>query len=248
MTNHHDYNAQICHVLDCNKKGCLFATTICLQTSQNDELDGSDTGSLNSSEGGDDDDVEQVSPGDVLCDLWSAKHQLTNFFMKVAMESTVGNSLPPWTIIAGLIAIHLNVESTHQCQSVDDVTEDFGLPDLCGALADYVNAWGGHMRRNSMYLVVQGSQVLISFFNLQIWHKVCLQQKLYHLPNKLEPMFTVSTHPPDQTWKYGQYDAAILQVDLAHQWPLSGLTGMLFFYSKSVALTQHLLGHSIILV
>ena len=251
MTNHHDYDAQICRVLDHDEKCCLFATTLHLQMSQNDELDGLDTGSLNGSEGGDDDDVGQVSLGDVLRDLWSTKHQSTNFFMKAAMESTVGNSLPPRTIIAGLTAMHLNVEPTHQRQSIDDVAEDFGLPDLCGALANYVR----HQRRphEKKFHVFGGARQLgldaeLPFSDLQIWHKVHLQQKSYHLLNELGPMFTVNAHPPDRTWKYSWYDATILQVDPAHQWPLSSLTGTLFFYSKTVALTQNLLGHSFVLV
>ena len=182
---------------------------------------------------------------------WETSCESTNFFMKVAMESTVGNSLPPQTIIAGLTAIHLNVEPTHWHRSVDDVAENFGLPNYCGALADYVRCQRQpyekkfHVFGSARWL---GLDAELPFSDLQIWHKVCLQQKLYHLLNELEPMFTVNAHPPDQTWKYGWYDAAILQVDLAHQWPLSSLTGMLFFYSNSVALTQNLLGHSIVLV
>ncbi|KAI6037268.1 hypothetical protein BKA83DRAFT_4120792 [Pisolithus microcarpus] len=43
--------------------------------------------------------------------------------------------------------------------------------------------------------------------------------------SSLEPMFTINAHLPDHTWKYGHHDAVILQVDVHHEWPASGLTG-----------------------
>jgi hypothetical protein len=38
--------------------------------------------------------------------------------------------------------------------------------------------------------------------------------------------FTVHACPPEQTWKYGCYDGALLNVDEAHAWPGSGFAGM----------------------
>ena len=151
MTNHHDYDAQICCTLDHDEKCHLFATVIHLQTSQNHDPGDLDIARLNGNEEPEGDhDVGNVSQGDILGDLWSAKCQSTDFFKvaaNVANESTVVNSLPPWTIIAGSIAIHLNIELMHHCQSIDEVTEEFGLPDLCGALADYMRHEGQPHRR-----------------------------------------------------------------------------------------------------
>ncbi|KAH0839465.1 hypothetical protein J3R83DRAFT_272 [Lanmaoa asiatica] len=134
MTNHHDYDAQICCTLDRNEKCHLFSTAIHLQMSQNHNSDDLDIARLNGSEVPEDDhNVGDVSQGGILADLWSAKHQSTNFFKVVASaasESTVENRLPPQTVIAGPIAIHLNVEPIHRHRSIDEVTEEFGLPDL----------------------------------------------------------------------------------------------------------------------
>ena len=97
MTNHHDFDAQICHALDCDEKYHLFATAIFLQTSQNHNLDDLDIARLNSSEEPEGDhDVGDVSQ----IDIWSVKHQSTDFFkivVHVANDSTVITSLPPWT-------------------------------------------------------------------------------------------------------------------------------------------------------
>ena len=38
--------------------------------------------------------------------------------------------------------------------------------------------------------------------------------------------FMIYAHPPNHKWKYGRYDAAILQVSEGHSWPLSSLAGM----------------------
>lgn len=92
-----------------------------------------------------------------------------------------------------------------------------------------------------------GPHAKLPFSELQVWHNVHLQQKSYHHWNELGPMFTINTHPPDWTWKYGQYDGAILQVDLAHQWPPTGLTGMIFLH-EYIHFILNCLGHSVILV
>jgi hypothetical protein len=205
MTNHHDYDAQICRALNHDEKCRLFATAIHLQTSQNhnlDELD--DIARLDGSEEPEGDlDVGDISQGHILGDLWSAKRQSTNFFKvaaNAASESTSGNSLPPRTIIAGSIAIHLNIEPTHCCQSIDEVAEEFGLLDLRGALANYVRHEGQPHRRKSHTFGGprrSGPDAELPFSELQIWHKVHLQQKSYHYPKELGPTFTVNAYPPN---------------------------------------------------
>ncbi|KAF8415527.1 hypothetical protein L210DRAFT_3616586 [Boletus edulis BED1] len=261
MTNHHDYYAQICCTLDRDEKRRLFATAICLKTSQNQEddskLDGTDEDKVDDADNSDDADVERVddntSPTNVLADLWSPKRQSTNFFkvaVKAADEPTARNSSPPRTIIAGSVAIHLNIEPTHRRRSIDEVAEEFGLPDLRGALADYVSRQGQPRQRTFHTFSGprrSGPNAVLPFTELQVWHKVRLQQKSYHRANELGPTFTINAHPPNRTWKHGRYDAAILQVDQAHQWPLGGLTGTLFLHKKP-SINSKLLGHSVVLV
>lgn len=231
MTNHHDYDAQICRALDRDEKCRLFASAICLITSQNQDLDKSDIVIPDDTEEDHIDNADNVSQRDVLADLWSPKRQSTDFFKVATKTASESTSFPPRTIIAGSTAIHLNIEPVHRRQSVDEVAEKFSLPDLRGALADYVSREGWQNRRKFHTFGGRRRSVAdaeLPFSELQVWHKVRLQQKPYHSPNELGPTFTVNAHPPDRTWNHGRYDPAILQVDQAHQWPLSGLTGKLF--------------------
>ena len=70
ITNHHDYDAQICHVLDCDEKYRLFATVIHLKMSQNHNPDDLDIARLNGSEEPEGNhDVGDISQGDILGDL-----------------------------------------------------------------------------------------------------------------------------------------------------------------------------------
>ncbi|KAF8548025.1 hypothetical protein OG21DRAFT_1489716 [Imleria badia] len=210
MTNHHDYDAQICRALDRDERCRLFNATICLQTTIGDH-----DNTINDDD--EDEDTGEILPADVLRDIWTTKRQSTNFFEVTHKASSV--IFPPHTIIAGSIAIHLNVEHIHCRRSIEEVAEQFGLPDLHAALADYVN----RERRPSQKKFHRfgsarqsGPDADLPFSELQIWHK-------------------------DQTWKFGRYDAAILQVDQDHQWPLSGLTGHpVVLSSMPIFLTEQL--------
>ncbi|KAI6011849.1 hypothetical protein BKA83DRAFT_4501481 [Pisolithus microcarpus] len=65
----------------------------------------------------------------------------------------------------------------------------------------------------------------LPFKYLQIWYKVHIQQRDYHDRTSTASTYTIHAKPPNGHWKYGRYDAAILQVDEGHDWPDSGLTG-----------------------
>lgn len=103
----------------------------------------------------------------------------------------------------------------------------FELPDLCGALADYIH----HKQNFPQNLHTFGGQrrspadAYLPFKDLHVWYNVCLQQKAYHEPSVVAHTFTVHAHPPDCSWKYGLYDAAIMNIDNQWQWPSSGLQG-----------------------
>ncbi|KAF8424247.1 hypothetical protein L210DRAFT_3615138 [Boletus edulis BED1] len=216
MTNHHDYDAQRCR---------LFNTAIRLQTTIGDH---DDTTISDDDDEGNHEDSGDICPAEVLRDIWTAQWQSTNFFEVAHRASNV--DLPPRTITAGSTAIHLNVEPIYRRQSIEEVARQYALPDLRAALADYVKRERRPSQRkfhtfgNARW---SGPDADLPFSELQIWHKIHLQQKSYHLPNELGSTFTINAHPSDRdrTWKFGRYDAAILQVDPAHQWPLSGLMG-----------------------
>jgi hypothetical protein len=230
MTNHHDYNAQICRTLDRDEKCRLFATALRLLM----PATAPGNATLDSNEDDDPKDVDDNGPGNALDDLWSATSRSSDFFKIAFQEATAPTpekKFPTRTIIAGPTAIHLNIEPNHRRLSVDQVAEAFRLPDLRGALADYVrrdvkpslktfHTWGG-ARRSS-------PDAELPFSELQVWHKVRLQQKSYYFPETTAQTFTVNARPPDRTWTFGRHDAAILQLDQSQHWPLSGLTGMSF--------------------
>ncbi|KAF8120747.1 hypothetical protein EV363DRAFT_1188133 [Boletus edulis] len=225
MTNHHDYDAQVCRALDRDERCRLFNTAIRLQTTIGDH---DDTTISDDDDEGNHEDSGDICPAEVLRDIWTAQRQSTNFFEVAHRASNV--DLPPRTITAGSTAIHLNVEPIYRRQSIEEVARQYALPDLRAALADYVKRERRPSQRkfhtfgNARW---SGPDADLPFSELQIWHKIRLQQKSYHLPNELGSTFTINAHPSDRdrTWKFGRYDAAILQVDLAHQWPLSGLMG-----------------------
>ncbi|KAG1748826.1 uncharacterized protein EDB91DRAFT_1078972 [Suillus paluster] len=60
-----------------------------------------------------------------------------------------------------------------------------------------------------------------------VWFKVHVQQALYHSTLIIPPALTINASPPNATWKYGHYDAAIFTVDdtRCEEWPTSGLKG-----------------------
>lgn len=232
MTNHHDYDAQVCRALDRDERCRLFNTAIRLQATTNNH----DDTTLDNDNRGEHEDADNIVSENVLRDIWSTNRQSTNFF-KVAHQAS--NNLPPHTIVSGSSAIHLNVEPVHRRQPIDAVAEQFGLPDLRAALADYVKRERRPSQKKFHTFGARQPAVdtNLPFSDLQIWHKVRIQQKSYHDPSELGSVFTVNAHPPDAdpTWKFGRYDAAILQVDQAHQWPLSGLTGMLLFFRRKLS-------------
>ncbi|KAF8432493.1 hypothetical protein L210DRAFT_3650411 [Boletus edulis BED1] len=196
MTNHHDYDAQVCRALDRDERCRLFNTAIRLQTTIGDH---DDTTISDDDDEGNHEDSGDICPAEVLCDIWTAQRQSTNFFEVAHRASNV--DLPPCTITAGSTAIHLNVEPTYRRQSIEEVARQYALPDLRAALADYVKRERRPSQRkfhtfgNARW---SGPDADLPFSELQIWHKIRLQQKSYHLPNELGSTFTINAYPSDR--------------------------------------------------
>ncbi|KAI6022462.1 hypothetical protein BKA83DRAFT_4464045 [Pisolithus microcarpus] len=163
-------------------------------------------------------------------DIWTLKQKVTNFFdvaaqLLAALPGSVPR--PPRTFIAGSTAIRLNYDPSLKRIPIDTVAEQFGLPDLRGALGDYLNREGNVAQNFHTFGGQRRSppDVHLPFKELDVWYKVRLQQKTYHDSSEITPMFTVHAHPPDRSLKYGRYDAAIMNIDNCWQWPSSGLQG-----------------------
>ncbi|KAG1857132.1 hypothetical protein F4604DRAFT_1590006, partial [Suillus subluteus] len=211
-TNHNNYDAQICWFLDWNEKSAASSTI---------DVDSDVRGP-----GVDEADLQTVAD-----DLWELSHTVTDFFkMAQQVSSDIKAAKPPCTFLVGTsTAIHLNFDASIQCILVDVVAEKFSLPDLRGALADYVEREG----RTGLptFHKLEGPHCAqpdapLPFDDLRVWFKVHIQQGSYH-GQSTPPALTVNASPPSATGKYGCYDAAIFTVDdtKLNQWPASGLKG-----------------------
>lgn len=180
-------------------------------------------------------DVDEAHLQAVQDDLCGPKRVVTNFFRKAEQASSnIKVAGPPRTFVVSATAIHLNFDPSIRRIPVDVVAEKFSLPDLRGALADYIQQEG----TTSQKFHSLGGQrrappnAPLPFNDLMVWFKVHMQQALYHSPSIIPPALTVNTSPPSATWKYGHYDAAIFAVDdtINEEWPASGLKGTFFKY------------------
>ncbi|KAI5986479.1 hypothetical protein EDD15DRAFT_2373187 [Pisolithus albus] len=106
--------------------------------------------------------------------------------------------------------------------------EEFSLPDLRGALADFlshekirgvdsVHPIGGGPRRAA-------ENAELPFEHIQIWFKLRLQTVEVHT-NSVLPAQTIFASPPKGDWQYGRYDSVVVNTDRAKNWPASGLQG-----------------------
>ncbi|KAG1790414.1 uncharacterized protein HD556DRAFT_1446143 [Suillus plorans] len=234
-SNNINYDAQICWFLDRREKCRNFqiATSIIAHTQSQSQASTSrttDASSEHHDESHDEDphaDKSNLQTG--LDDLWGPKRVVTDFFKKAEqLSSDIEVARPLRTFVVGAAAIHLNFDFSIRRIPVDVVAEKFSLPDLRGALADYIQREG--MAQNVHSLRGQRRALPdapLPFNDLMVWFKVRVQQASYHSPSITPPALTVNAHPPSATWKYGRYDAAIFTVDDTgrEQWPTSGLKG-----------------------
>ena len=255
MTNNMNYDAQICHTLDRDEKCRLFNIAISLNQQARHTEDGDELDLEGENNDRQDDNDENIG---LVEELWSPHHKETDLFataeqLLVAPLGT--HPSPPQIFVIGSKAFHLNHEPSIRHISIDDAAQNFNLPDLRGALGDYLNREGAFTRNFHVFGGPRRSpcNVPLPFKELHIWYKVCLQQKSYHDLSTLGSTFRIHARPPAQTWKYGHYDGALLNVDEAHAWPSSGLASM-----QVITMISHMqglhgnnlnhAGHSVILV
>ncbi|KAI9570110.1 hypothetical protein HD554DRAFT_2246976 [Boletus coccyginus] len=223
-TNNHNYDSQICRCLDRYEKCRLFDTALALHAAVSPDGEGHDSDKES------DNGVIEEDTRNVLDSIWAPARRVSNFFdIATRLSSSPLNSVPTplRTFKARSTAIHLNYDASRRHVPIDDIAEMFELPDLRGALADYLlheqnfphnlHTFGGQRR--------SPPDAYLPFGGLHVWYKVRLQQKVYHDPSTVAPTFTVNAHPPDSSWKYGRYDAAVMNIDDQWQWPSSGLQG-----------------------
>ncbi|KAI5988816.1 hypothetical protein EDD15DRAFT_2172157 [Pisolithus albus] len=233
-TNNQNYDSQICRTLDRDEKCRLFSTAVSLseRTDTHNSLagDDSETDVLDHSDPNMADSAGDDAIGNILQDLWSSDRSPICFFdsaEKLSNAPLGSVPRPLRTLAIGRTALRLNYKPSIRRISIDDAADTFSLPDLRGALSDYLNREGsfcqnfhsfGHQRRSS-------PNSPLPFNDLHIWFKVRVQQRTYFDSTKFSSAFTINAHPPDRHWKFGRYDAAILNTNPQYKWPLSGLAG-----------------------
>ena len=108
--------------------------------------------------------------------------------------------LPFRTIVQGNTASHLVRDLTMKTMSIEYAMELFNLPDLHGALADFLT-W----LNNSDSFYVGGLRIgdcnsPLPFNDLQVWTKMQVQNRSYFPPHQVLPPHTINVSPPSGSW------------------------------------------------
>ena len=131
------------------------------------------------------------------------------------------------TIVQGDTALHLTRDPTMKTMSIEDVMKTFNLPDLHGALADFL------IRLNNDDPFQIGGRRIgnvnspLPFDNLQVWTKVQAQNRSYFPPHHILPPQSINACPPSGSWTYGHSDVVLINTDDGKVWLQSGLEGRL---------------------
>ncbi|KAI6009068.1 hypothetical protein BKA83DRAFT_4505299 [Pisolithus microcarpus] len=231
-TNNKDCSSQICRHLDRVEKCWMFDTAIHLRRAT---VAGFSSSAIERDEDRSDgevgyaaDDADEAGEA-ILNNLWAPKQSPSDFF-DIAAKHVVSTALSSSllrTFTRGSTAFHLNLRPSLRRLSVDSAAEKFAIPDLRSALGDFLALHSCDGRRIQPFGRTRQSaqDTPLPFKYLQIWYKVHIQQRDYHDRTSTTSTYTIHAEPPNGHWKYGRYDAAILQVDEGHDWPDSGLTG-----------------------
>jgi hypothetical protein len=142
--------------------------------------------------------------------------------------------LPFRTIVQGDTALHLTRDPTLKTMSVKDVMEKFNLPDLHGALADFLTQVNDKNHFNIGGRRIGNLNSPLPFDNLQVWTKVQVQNRSYFRPHHILPPQSINASPPSGSWTYGHSDVVLINTDNGKVWPQCGLEGSFYLSSMYV--------------
>jgi hypothetical protein len=133
--------------------------------------------------------------------------------------------LPFRTIVQGNTALHLARDPTMKTMSIEYAMESFNLPDLRGALADFLT----RLNNNDPFYIggrrIGDHNSPLPFDDLQVWTKMQVQNRSYFPPHQVLPPQTINVSPPSGSWTYGHSDVVLINTDDDKVWPHSGLEG-----------------------
>jgi hypothetical protein len=139
--------------------------------------------------------------------------------------------LPFRTIMHGETALHLTRDPAMKTMMISDVMDKFNLPDLCGALADFLDRVNDEQPLKIGSRRAANADSPLPFNHLQVWTKVQVQNCSYHAPHSILPPQTINALPPSGVWTSGRYDVVLINTDRNKVWPQSGLKGALSYIS-----------------
>lgn len=218
--NNQKYEAQICRSLDRTDKICRFELAI----------------SLRDSSIMDDDDenwIDDTDTNPTPASVFIPRRKLVDYFQKADRLSCgqIPNApLPYRTFYNSSTAFHLTRDPTYGKLSVDSAATQFGIADLCPALADYLRRVSVTRSNVLPTSTISGRQIsqprcVLPFESLQVWSRVRIQQKQVHAPSRVSDPRALLAEPPSEEWSLGHFDTALINTDFNYQWPASGLLG-----------------------
>jgi hypothetical protein len=236
-SNNQNLEPQICRHLDRREKCRQFDLATAIATAGVD-FGARDPSDEESDSEGEDEPSLLLNKTSSLLDhidpvmrLTGTQHLVPNYFRtsSLLLAGQFPNAPTPFRTFTSLdanIAFHLNRDPEGRQLSVDDAAIKFQLQDLRPALAAYLH------RRTSTSLAIGGKRPklihnTLPFDKIQLWNKLRIQSRSFHDSDKILVPETVNAAPPDAHWKRGRGDAVLVNFDAQHQWPSSGLEGML---------------------
>lgn len=152
-TNNNDYDPQICHHLDRLEKLQRFEIATTLKSHVVDPgTEAEDEGGKEEEEGTVCNEEEPTDSRTALLEELNCTRVTTNYFNKAKDITTLSRQAstypgPPRTFTTSNVAIHLNYNPTHTRMKLDDVSDNFNIPDLRHTLSAFLQC---DMRNGNM--------------------------------------------------------------------------------------------------
>ena len=172
--------------------------------------------------------VSNIRP--VSTDLLAGTRLVSNYFEEAESlnRGEYPNAPQPFrTFSVASLAFHLTRDTSFKQMSVDDAAIMFQLPDLCPALADYLQ-WVKTSQVPDLLIGGRRVSVLgckLLFDKLQVWSRIRIQTKSVHHPHEINLLQTLNVCPPNNQWPHGRYDKVLVNINREFSWPKSRLKG-----------------------
>ena len=137
---------------------------------------------------------------------------------------------PPRVFSRGDTAFRFSCDPSLKQISIIEAAVKLGASDFKQALYEY----HGHLERHgdiSCKLIGRWHDPLscnLPFESIQVWYKMRMQNRAFHLPHDALSAQTVNCQPPCERWPYGHYDSVLLNTKSDSVWPKSGLHGKMY--------------------